>query len=142
MRFSFTENGKPLNEQEVQQLEVELGYNLPAGYKTFLRAHNGCRPKPDSIKFDRIETDIAWFLGFGLSPDSINILWNAELHYSIDEGIEIVPIAADSGGGTFCLVVSEALDKGVVYLEYSLVDYVVHDVAESFEKFLDMIGRE
>jgi SMI1-KNR4 cell-wall len=142
MNFSIVENITKVQEQDIQTLEVGLGYALPPNYRNFLKKFNGGRPEPDSVSFTNIETVVQCFFGFGLAIESSNILWNAELTYSDDEGLEIVPIGCDPFGDIFCLVVSDAEDKGVIFLEIGGENYVVHEVAESFEKFLGLIGAQ
>ncbi len=132
--------GAQLADREIERLEQQLGVKLPDGYKRFLMANNGGRPRPDTIDVEGLPgspTDIKIFLGLGRQIETSNIDWHLNLPANRLPK-HLLPIASDSGGNLFCIRVHGAEYGSVIYADFR-EEVAIYDVARSFDEFLEKI---
>jgi hypothetical protein len=126
----------PITAADLDLLERQLGLPLPAPYSAFLLRHNGGRPMPNTIRIDGLdgnEADVHTIYGLGAGPgtDGDSILWNLEVLREQGLPTGLLPIAYDSFGGPYCLV----LLQGTVGYDLGNVLFIEreqHDPAQAF----------
>lgn len=144
--IEILEQGSPITEEDIKNLERSIGVSIPPSYRGFLLKNNGGRPEPNGIIINGLggeETDIAWFNAVIDSEESNTIKSTIGI---IREGYphkNVLPIARDSGGSIFCIDLEEDADFPVVFVEaggaWQEKPYEPLFVAPNFEAFLDMI---
>ena len=139
---------RQLSENDLIRLEEEIGRPLPAQYRSFLLVHNGGLPSPDIIDITGAHfraTDVQVFHGIDTPIESSDLRWNLEnVEWCKDH--ELLPIARDSCGRTFILVLTPE-EYGQVYYydmeESVLIPYfVAHDFNEFLGKIRDLTPEE
>jgi cell wall assembly regulator SMI1 len=136
------EEGRPVDESEVVQLERALGTQLPDSYRRFLMRTNGGIPTPDVIDIVGMPgspTDVQVFFGIDRGVESSNLLWNFRLLSRRIPNCRILPIGCDSGGNIFCLELTGNDAGNVMYFALGKSDATLYFVATSFEAFLEKI---
>jgi hypothetical protein len=135
----LSEQGRTLRPRDINQFERKLGTSLPEQYRRFLAAHNGGIPDPSGIAIDKLPgspTDVQEFFGIDREGDTTNLAWYiTEASDRFPRGT--LPVACDSGGNLFCLVLDGRQKGSVVYADLS--EGMVYPVAETFDAFLKMI---
>ena len=139
--------GPKIAEADVVRFEASLGSPLPAEYREFLLMSNGGVPTPDTIdipEFSESPTDVQVLFGVGRSVESSRLEWN--LTTLADRlGADLLPIACDSGGNTFCLSLRPDDIGAVLYCDLQAVfaesesSPECYYVAPSFESFLERL---
>lgn len=123
----FTSHAK-LSADEVDELEKEIGYELPKDYREFLMAY-GC-----------VETGSEEIIGFG-GPKHLNLIAvrnDLLLSTGLNFPDNLCPICADGFGNYDCLQLSPDSDKAaVVYWVHDNSGYIHEKVATSFCVWLD-----
>lgn len=144
---SIEDRGRPADPKQMDDLERELGVELPASYRVFLAANNGGRPVPNVYRIWNHPTQphgaVAWFLGIGRLPESTNILWHIQNKQWLPANL--VPIADDGCGDLVCLRLLEPSAGAVVFWDYHGAwgqyddpgDSIVFPIADTFEEFLE-----
>jgi hypothetical protein len=135
---TFRESGPDLTDEQLRRFEATHGISLPKGYREFLLRVNGGRPTPDVIDVDgapAMPTDVQVLFGIDHPMRSSQLGWNRETFADrLEEAL--MPIARDSGGSLFCLVLSGRDGGAVVYWDTN-GGGAVYSVAHSFDEFLD-----
>jgi hypothetical protein len=132
------EKGRKVTCAELEQLVHKLGAKLPEDYRLFLERENGGIPVPNIIDIDGLPgtpTDVQVLFGIGRNVRSSDLAWN--LDFISDRALEyrLLPIARDSGGGLFCLLVDQEAEVGVVYCDFRESFRKLYPVAPSFTEF-------
>lgn len=113
---TIQEADNPLNEQQLDALEQQLGVTLPAPYRAFLRAHNGGYPEPNAFPIEGDYADdhalLDWFLG--VRPGQTRDLADYAQRYRDRVPAGFLPIGYDPGGNLICLVV-DGPDSGKLF---------------------------
>lgn len=132
---------KPLSNNELIRIEEAIGAPLPNQYRSFLLAHNGGRPSPDTIDIEDApfqSTDIQVFHGIDTEIESSDLLWNLEVLEGCKDN-KLLPIACDSGGNIFMLDLSKEHHGEVLYFDSAEVPPRPYFLAKDFNGFLAQI---
>ena len=137
----------PIESNEVAAFERHVGISFPASYKEFLLATNGGRPlKSDFPIMDGSTSNIHVFLGIGVSTPTSELDYAYEQYGgALPQGV--VPIANDDCGNYVCLDVRSGhdriffWDKSHFWSTGEWREKDLHEVADSFEQFLDLLER-
>ena len=135
------DSGPALSEHDLTLVEAATGRPLPQPYRDFLLAHNGGRPKPDIIDIAGAPfrgTDIQVFHSFDDEFQTCDILWGWENLDGCKENL-LLPIANDSGGHTFALVLDEENYGHVYYFDSNEDPPHPYHIANNFNEFLNKI---
>lgn len=92
----------PVSSAQLDAIEKELGIFLPESYRSFLLAHNGGQPVPNTFQFvdgKTIEV-IGWFFSIQNEDDGLVSIAKAYQNYLHRE---LLPIAADPFGNLICI---------------------------------------
>lgn len=129
---------RPLGMTDLARLEGIMGRPLPEQYRSFLLRTNGGRPKPDSIDIEGSHfraTDVQVFHGIDTEIEADNILWNLEILEGCKEN-HLLPIACDSGGHLFMLILAEKDYGHVLYFDMFTMPPHPYHIANDFNEFL------
>lgn len=136
-----SEQGSPLREGRIEEIERKIGARLPESYRRFLRQFNGGVPSPDVIEVDGLPgnpTDVQVLFGIDGAIESNNLLWHKDA-FSNRLPARLLPIACDSGGNLFCLSLADKNFGAVVYVDFEPTDPAQYAVASNFDLFLSRI---
>jgi SMI1-KNR4 cell-wall len=146
----FSEQGPPLTEEDVIEVERTIGVPLPSDYREFLRTYNGGRPEPCDFPIEGLANspfgEIQTFFGIHDPIESCNLDWNVEMFTGrLPENF--LPIACDSGGDLICYSLFGDDAGAVVFWDYHHEppepSYEnVYAIANSFPAFLESIRDE
>ncbi|WP_437494839.1 SMI1/KNR4 family protein [Sorangium sp. So ce1014] len=104
-----------MTDADISKFEQRIGAILPEQYRRFLLEFNGGIPTPGTVDVEGLpgaSTDVQVFFGIGSSIESSDLNWNlTTLAERLED--ELLPIAIDSGGNVFCLVL-QGDDRGAV----------------------------
>ena len=138
---SFEDSGPQVSQQTVLAFEQTLCAPLPDDYRDFLMKTNGGLPTPHVIDVGgdpTMTTDVQVFFRIGGSVKSSELQWNREvLADRLDE--HLLPIACDSGGYLFCLVLSGTSRGAVVLWDTAQRSW---PAAPSFTDFIRQLRRQ
>lgn len=141
MTLEISDAGRQLPRSELAAVEQEIGALLPEQYVRFVLANNGGVPSPNVVDVDNLPgspTDVQEFFGFGLDAETSNATWYlGEVPERIPSGL--FPVACDSGGNLFCLVLSGDDAGQVVYLDLGVEPSAQYLVSNDFDGFLARI---
>ncbi len=132
------QNGPKIGAADIVAIEADLSLQLPDSYREFLLRYNGGVPSPDTIDilgFVGSPTDVQIFFGIRREILSSDLRWNFAL---LKErcNVEALPIACDSGGNLFCLLLREGLGTEVIYCDLDASECTPYLVAMTFEDFV------
>lgn len=142
------ENGPPLTDELVAEVEEELGYKLPASYVELMRSRNGGTPRktahrtaePTSWADDHVRVTSIFSIGFdgdtSLCGELGSTFWMDEWGYP-DIGVYFADCPS-AGHDMFCLDYRACGPDGepqVVHIDQE-DDYRIVFVAENFEAFI------
>jgi len=144
--IEIDEPAKPLTEKRLSNFERELGATLPIEYRQFLLKFNGGSPFPDTVEIKGMPespTDVLEFFGVDAFDESSDLMWNKDT-FSDRVPAQMLPIACDSGGGLFCLLLAGEDSGKVFYVDLQFVggmkqQVAFYEVAENFHAFLEKI---
>lgn len=153
MSITVTRAGEQLTEEQINNVERELGRSIPFSYRLFLLEHNGGYPEPSEFSIvdagtgRTIEVAVRRFFGIGTAEETFNLDYAISMFGDrLPHGI--FPIARDPGGSLICIA-TEGPDAGKVYFwdheEESDEGEVptgrnLYLVADDFEGFLDKLS--
>lgn len=140
--IDFTSWG-PIDEATVVAFEQEIGFPLPADYRTFIKEHNGCRFNDKVFFVKGLEQDIMLHVFYGITNERSRSLtlryWLNE--YGEDIENQTLLFGSDPGGG-FLMYITTGEDKGIYYWDHAHFfetsteeDGNTYFVAESFADF-------
>ncbi len=135
------DSGRQLFENDLAELEALVGCKLPADYHAFLLRTNGGRPAPDLIDIEGAPfegTDVHSLHGIDTSLEADDIRWNLEVLEGCLEN-KLLPIANDSFGQLFMLVLNDEHYGHVNYFDSAEVPPRPYLVANTFDEFLSKI---
>lgn len=143
------ESHSPLVEEDIAEVEQQLGVIFPPDYRAFLLAHNGGYPDPNVFPISGLQSDdhgiLEWF--FCIQAGDYNDLIRNTSTFRGRVPPNLIPIASDPGGNLICLSVT-GRDVGTVYYwdheeevdEGEPPDYTnVYFIADSFSTLLDSL---
>ena len=142
--ITITSNNRHLDMEDIERMERVVGRSLPEPYRDFLLAHNGGRPKPDIIDIAGAPfrgTDIQVFHSVDDEFQTCDILWGWENLDGCKENL-LLPIANDSGGHTFALVLDEENYGHVYYFDSNEDPPHPYHIANNFNEFLNKIRAQ
>lgn len=152
------ENGPRISEDDLCDFEASLGKTLTSDYRNFLLRCNGGRPTPNIVGISDIcvnitsslpaygipgPTDVQFFFGIARPIYTSSLEWNlSSLSQRRIQLPCLLPIACDSGGNLFCLILEGNERGNIVYCDLQSV-FGRHDqvpalyfVATDFDTFL------
>jgi hypothetical protein len=142
--------GPPLTRADIEKVEREIGRPFPPEYLSFLLKYNGGRPRPNGFPIAGLEGNpfgtIHTFFGIGRSAESTTLSWNVGI-LSDRLPSRMIPIGHDESDNIICLLL-EGDRSGSVWFWDSYASHVgdgsdppgFYPIAETFEKFLELIG--
>lgn len=152
MLHSIEDQGTTLNEEDIVQLERELGYAIPSDYARFLLAYNGGVPEPNCHDVQGTEgTSIGEFVDIFVFYSVANVSGEVQESYCIKSNWSVYrgripqnlfPIGEDGGGNQICISLYGE-DKGSIWYwdheaEKIPPDYSnCYKVADNFQALLD-----
>lgn len=110
-----------LRPEDLAAFEARRGMQLPADYRRFLLAHNGGAPEPNTIDFVAqgipTSSDVSAFYGLHAGESWASLAWNMDSFEGriLPEGL---PIAGDSGGNQYVLIVQGARRGQVFFWDH------------------------
>lgn len=134
--------GPPITEARILDLERDLQAALCEDYRRFLAANNGGEPEPNIIEIEGLPgspTDIPTFFGIDRPVASSDLFWNLALIRDRCPGRHVLPIACDSGGNLFCLKVSAGVATEAIYIDLDGSPRTPYEVAASFHDFMQKL---
>lgn len=138
MMLKIITTNPPTNNGAILKLEANIGKSLPTPYRAFLLSHNGGTPEPDTIDIDAAPikaTDIQVFHGIDDEIPSCDLLSCWETLDGCKEN-QILPIAHDSFGHSFGLILNEADYGQIYYFDSAEAPPRPYLVANDFNEFL------
>lgn len=146
--ITILESKIQLHEEDILQLESQLGLSLPSDYRTFLLHHNGGHPEPNAFRSKTIlpggEYDIlAWF--FCLQDGDMNDIRTVHNIFQGRIPPNLLPIAEDPFGNLICLS-SSGRDEGKILFwdhEQEIPEGLIPDyrniylIADSFDELVN-----
>lgn len=139
--LTYKNTAKPIKVLDIEQIETEFGRPFPQQYRDFLLQTNGGQPKPNVIDIEGAdfgETDIQVFHGIGDEIVSCDLRWNWENLEGCKENL-ILPIARDSLGHSFGLVLDDENYGHVYYFDSREYPPQPYYLADDFHEFLSKI---
>jgi cell wall assembly regulator SMI1 len=133
-------HGPAIEEDQIAELEAELGTSLPRDYRQFMLKHNGGTPTPNTVDVSALPgspTDLQVFFSVDNEGGTNNVYWNLELIRERLPSQHLLPIACDSGGNIFCLKFAKRGVAEVVYCNLEDLGNALFTVAPTFSHFLD-----
>src|SRR4051812_18841744 len=112
-------DNRPIMDEDLLRVEQAIGRPLPEQYGAFLLAHNGGRPQPNLIDIEDAHfggADIQVFHGLDTQIESSDLMWNLDILEGCKEN-HLLPIACDSFGNIFMLVLAENDYGHVLYFD-------------------------
>lgn len=106
-----------IRDDDITDVERELGVSLPDDYRRFLQVYNGGSPEPNFFPIIGDSSDDHGILQkfFCIQPGNYNNLVDYAKRFQGRVPPELLPIARDPGGNLICLAITGA-NKGKVYL--------------------------
>lgn len=106
-----------ISEQEITNLENQLGINLPNDYKEFLKKHNGGYPEPDGFDFANGDdgSSVDKFLEMSDSKNASIIDYYQAYKNRIPKNY--FPIAKDPGGNLILIEINHK-ESGVYFWDH------------------------
>jgi cell wall assembly regulator SMI1 len=132
---------RQLEASDLKRIEDKMGRPLPEAYRAFLLENNGGRPDLDVIDIPTEHfrrTDVKIFFGLYDELDANNLLWHLDWLEGCLEN-HLLPIADDSGGNLFVLVLDEEDYGQVYYFDAAEIPPRPYFVAKDFNEFLSKI---
>lgn len=134
--------GKMITENQVSELETEIGIKIPPKYRSFLLEHNGGQPVPDVVNVEGFageDTDVSIFFGINRDKETSNIKWNMEVFSDRIPVKEYLPIACDSGGNIFTVSINNGQGESIHYFELDNEKVRKYSIATDIFSFLEML---
>lgn len=141
MNIEIESPGPFLAMSRINEFESQIGEILPKQYRHFLEVHNGGQPWPNCVdisRFPESPTDIQVFFGIGRNAESSDLSWNAKTFDDLVRN-KVLPVACDSGGNLFCIILRGEAEGSIVYSDRSRSDMRLYEVARDFSQFLRAI---
>ena len=139
-RYNKRDDARPSTQADIEELEKELGIQLPGDYKIFLLTI-GSIWTPDILNLvvDReLEMyDVSQFWYTKEIIDDKKNWWTAKV------STDIIPFASDSGGNIFAFLtgdLKEEKETAAIYF-YDHDFETVEKIAESFKDWLDNFNK-
>jgi hypothetical protein len=154
MKIKITGSSGQLTDREIDYAEKRLGRFIPPAYRKFLLKYNGGHPDLSDFRMAGVKNStmqfgtVKWFLGINIPEETVNLDYVLET-FQDRMPASMFPIARDPGGNLICIAV-EGADAGKVFFwdhEYEAedgeppTDRNIYIIADSFDQFLDMLGK-
>jgi len=136
--IQITGQNRQLESSDLARIEDKMGRPLPEVYRAFLLVNNGGRPKPDAIQipsWDFRTTDVKVFFGLDDEFECCDLLWHLDWLEGCLEN-HLLPIADDSIGNLFVLVLDEVDYGQILYFNAAEIPPRPYFVAKDFNEFL------
>ena len=147
MLREMVECARPLSSKDIELLESELGFRLPAEYRPFLFKYNGGRPLPNCFPIKGLEKNpfgaLHYFFGVEDSSEAYNLTWNYDT-FNGRMPSNLFPIASTGSDDVICLSLFGPDAGTVLFWDWygqtgePTYDNVYH-IADSFSEFLDSL---
>jgi cell wall assembly regulator SMI1 len=132
---------RPLEPSDLARIEDKMGRPLPEAYRAFLLVHNGGQPHPNGIDipgWGLHSTDVKLFFGLDDEFECNDLLWHPDWLEGCLEN-HLLPIADDSGGNNFVLVLADEDYGQVYYFDAREIPPRPYFVAKDFPEFLSKL---
>jgi cell wall assembly regulator SMI1 len=139
--IQITTTNRQLEAKELARIEDKMGRPLPEVYRAFLLTHNGGQPEPDTIDIPEAHfspTNVDVFYGLDDKFECNDLLWHLDWLEGCVEN-HLLPIAGDSFGNSFVLVLGEANYGQILYFHAVEIPPRPYFVAKDFSEFLSKI---
>lgn len=140
---------EPVSEQQLADIETELGIRLPREYKEFISKYNGGRPRPGGFVIQSGAHEDRSLVDFFFSFTPGDLYDIVKYHKRLKGRIpsDLLPIAIDPFGNIICLSVSGATEGKVFFWDHekepeenSPPSYDnVYLIADNFESFINSL---
>ena len=114
--ITISDSQPPIQHHDITAIEQQLGIQLPSDYRTFLLAHNGGHPEPNTFPIQSFYADqyglLEWFVC--ISPNDPNDLAHMMSTFHDRIPSNVLTIARDPGGNLLCMALTGA-NLGTVY---------------------------
>lgn len=146
-----------VSEQDVIEIENELGIKFPEDYKDFIIQMNGGIPQEDMLydfydEVSELENTSIIRRFFSLYVDNLVLKNNLKVIYNTmkNEGIisvDMLPIADDPAGNIISISLNDEDYGSIYYLNHEFEDvetgYLIKSkIAESFKSFIDCLYKD
>lgn len=141
MKIHTRAQNRQLDTTDLARIEEKMGRPLPEAYRTFLLMHNGGRPEPNGIDIPEAHfqaTDVQVFHGLEDEFECDDLFWNLDILEGCLEN-HLLPIAGDSGGNTFVLVLNDQEYGQIFYFDAGEIPPRPYFVANDFTEFLSKL---
>lgn len=132
---------RPLSMPDLGRVEEVMGRPLPEQYCAFLLRTNGGRPKPDTIDIEGAHfrgTDVQVLYGIDTEITSSDIFWKLDIFEGCIQN-HLLPIACDSFGQQFMLILAEEDYGHVLYFDSAEIPPRPYHIANDFDEFLSKL---
>lgn len=134
-------DNSPIDVVDLARIEAKMGRPFPEPYRAFLLAHNGGRPNPDVIDVPDapfMSTDVQVLHGIHTVIKTSDLAWNLDVLEGCVEN-HLLPIACDSLGNIYMLVLNEEDYGQVYYFDSAETPPKPYFLANDFDEFLSKI---
>lgn len=129
--------GPSISEEDLRSLEGVLAVALPADYRTFIREHNGARPKPNAIDLPGGRQVVMERL-LRVEAGAKGNLASASEALRKQGELSLVPFGSDPFGNLFCFKYSGKTAKAVVFWNHE--NRSTEKICETFSELLCHLG--
>jgi cell wall assembly regulator SMI1 len=139
--IQIREQNRQLDVSDLTRIEDKMGRPLPEAYRAFLLVNNGGRPDPDTIDIPEAHfraTNVKVFYGLDDEFDACNLLWRLDWLEGCLEN-HLLPIAGDSFGNNFFLVLDDEDYGQVYYFDAVEIPPKPYFVAKDLNEFLSKL---
>ncbi len=147
MKIIETYATQPATEQDIAQLERDIGHSLPFEYRAFLLENNGGVPTPKVIYFDTNDSEenspIRSFFSVDVADPYYNIFTEIKrMPFDIDMGY--LPIATDSFGNLIVIKLYKDNTGSIWFWDHEKYDEddlipALSWIASSFNEFTEKL---
>lgn len=144
----------PLNQEALTAFEEKHSFRSPEDYRRFLLDHNGGKPDPKTVDFVQDgaanSSDVQYIYGIHDGEYWASLEWHLDTYNGriVDKGL---PVAGDSGGNQYVLIVRGKTTGQVYFWDHELetdppgydnMSYVAASFTEFCEKLYEYIDPD
>ncbi len=142
--MEFIESYNSISENDLQNVEEKIGYQLPTKYKLFLLKHNGGRPVLNGVRHEGQHFDyVGHFYAICGETYHDDLLRQIKEHKDmIPEGY--LPIGESPGGDVFCISLKKSTLGALFHWDHEEAnydgepwEYNMTNLSPSLTKFLE-----
>lgn len=123
MSAEINESAVPLNENDIERIEKEIGIKLPPEFQSFLLKYNGGKPKPDAVRYSGDYFDfVAFFYGERFRSYASDLIPSVAFYKELIPN-HYLPIGESPGGDVYCLSLKNEDYGSVYYWDHEIANY-------------------